>query len=659
MTPAKRGAANAVPAPTEPVAAPARRAPAKASQAARAAKATRARPATSASAAEAAAKPATPRPVAAPAAKPTAKAAVRPVVKAVATPVTPAVKGGTPPARVTPMAKVTPKPGPAAKPAKAAKAAASSKAAGPAYRPRREVAPPAPVTRLRGPAAPDVEAPSPAVPEVVAPEPVPEPAGSPYDRNAVPTDTPPRASGGWTGRRTAGRGGDVIGDADERDPDEPVVALDPVAPGIFDELFEPDRHTGRWPLVVRVARGDWRASLFAALPALLVTLVVAAVGVFGLLQAEVPGRDQRFFGTPTAGRFLRYVFAAVGATFGGPVSFATEADMGEGTEQFGSYAVRAVPLTATLVALVAVWLFARRAQERNVVPDRVADAVRIAAVFAAGVGALSLLGRWTRDTPTTNEFAAEFAFRTTGEVAVWRPMFWAFCGVFLTAWLATGRFSPGERLRTWLVAARGALVGLAAGAAASLLLLVLLGYGYVDRAGGEASHVTRGVPLAIGYGVNFGVSVFGVLCGGRLEVPFGSERPEWSLWSPWVPNSFALLLVVPALAVTAAAYYVVRRGGLDADGTLRACDRMAGPAAGAWLLLAIAGRLHYGLDAEQARRVGGDLSAGPVLWAALLVALWFGAGGWVAGRVLTRRAARAAAPGADALEPAPEAAPAP
>jgi len=111
-----------------------------------------------------------------------------------------------------------------------------------------------------------------------------------------------------------------------------------------------------------------------------------------------------------------------------------------------------------------------------------------------------------------------------------------------------------------------------------------------------------------------------------------------------VPKPFLLMLVVPALAVLVGALFITRRGGVPAKDAARTCALMGLPAAFAWLLLAIAATAR----AEgQGGQFGGGLSdfgligatvVGAVLWDAVLVGLWFGAGGWLAGRLLARRA---------------------
>lgn len=469
--------------------------------------------------------------------------------------------------------------------------------------------------------------PAPAVPEAAAapaPEPVapPEPVVAPP---AVPPPPPPRA---WAAA-------EFLGEAEERDPNEPVVPLAPRAPGVLDDLFEPSQDDGRWPLPLRIVRGDWRPALLAALPAVVATVIAAAVGASTLLIAEGDDGEELFEGT-TAGRWVRYVATAVGLAFGTSVRAKSD---GRDDVEFGgtNMVVRFVPLTVTLVGLAVLWLGIRRAQGRSLTPDRVADAVRTAAVFAAGLAVVSWFGRWeVGGQQSFDDFGEETETTLRFSTAPLKVLFWAFAIGFLVVWLAGRPFRFGDRAAAWLLALRGALVGLAAGIATSFVVLVGLAFFYADEVGNDAGDVFRAIPLAIGYGLNLATGVFGVASGGEFGYPI-ADRADWSLWSDQVPDWYLLLLLVPLLSAVAAAFYVTRRSGAAPALAVRACALMAYPAAFVWLVLAVAGTAHM----EQFGSFGfgylGAFRAGPRLWDALLVGLWFGAVGWPAGRLLVRQ----------------------
>lgn len=422
---------------------------------------------------------------------------------------------------------------------------------------------------------------------------------------------------------------DTIGIAEERHPDEPVVPLPPRAPTMLDELFEPAGDGGTHPMPVRIAAGDWRPALVTALPAVLVAVVLAALGALALVYARQPGGDE-LVGDTSPGRLVRYACAALGMAFGSPLSATSSGD-----DDFSfDYAVRFPALTVTLAALVALWLLARRAAWRNLAADRLADSVRAAAVFAAGIAAVSAFGRWS--VPFEEQtFDGDVPVRLSFAVSPFKAFFWAFLAAYAVVWLASGPLALPERAAGWLLAARGALVGLGAGVAVAWVVLAVLGYLYVDEAGGDASDITRALPLALAYGVGFGLAMLGVLAGGEFGYPIG-DRHQWSYFADGVPGVYLLLLVVPAVAVLAGALYVTRRGGVPRAEAVRACARMAFPAALLWLGVAVAGSARL----TQSTGFGfiGGSTAGPRLWDALLVGLWFGAGGWVAGRVLAQRA---------------------
>ena len=543
-----------------------------------------------------------------------AKAAARPVVKTVAKPLAPTVKNATPPAE--------PKPKPPVPPADAYDAAYATVDAvtAPARRRRRpSAAPTAPLPAEAAPAAPAPDGVTPAEPPVGDP-PVAEPAWR------APT------------RRRAWASADVIGEAEERDPGDPVAEPEEARPPMwpaFEEWFSDDPEARRnWPVLVRAVRGDWLPALSTALPSLVALLLVAVVASGSLFVATKPDGDDLLVGDLPGGRWVRYVAAAVGLAFGGRLSFASE----PGFDFRIEVAVRFVPLTVTAAALAALWWFARRAYQRNVTPDRLPDALRAAAVFAAGVGAVSWFARWTvappAGDPTDFETRVSTLRAANGfSVSPWRPAFWAFCAAFAVVWLATGRLVVTGRWAGWLLAARGALAGLGAGAAASLLLMVVLGYTYADRAGAESSDVTNAIPLVAAYAVGLGAAAFGVLAGGRVVVPVG-EQSRWDLLAPHLPDAFLLLLVIPALSVAFAAWFLLRRPGVPRAEAVRACGRMGWLAAAAWLVVAVAGTpsIEQSFDSSG----GVTVTSGPVLWSALAIGLWFGAGGWLAGSALDR-----------------------
>jgi hypothetical protein len=143
------------------------------------------------------------------------------------------------------------------------------------------------------------------------------------------------------------------------------------------------------------------------------------------------------------------------------------------------------------------------------------------------------------------------------------------------------------------------------------------------------------------YGVNLGTAAFGTLVGGAVTAPYGPEV-HTSLWTDGIPGAFALMLVVPALAVLAGAYLVTRGRSLSRRDAARECALMGVPAALLWLVLAIAAMARVEGGLALGYRVSG--AVGGVLWNALLVGLWFGAGGWLAGRALGGRTPAAVEP---------------
>ena len=453
--------------------------------------------------------------------------------------------------------------------------------------------------------------------------------GRPAAAAKPPAKSAPRA------RRAVEPVAEVLGDAEERHPDEPVVPLPPVPPTVLDELFEP-APDGRRPLPLRVLRGDWRPALLAALPALVVTVVLAALAATVVLTATEPEGDDLVVGDTTAGRWLRYVCVAVGLTFGAPLRARSE---GESVFFGDEVGLLFAPLTVTFLALGALALGARRAAARDRTEDRVAGAIRTAAVYAAGIAAVTAFGRWSL--VDRDEFFPGGPVRErswTFAASPWRALFWAFVAAYAVTWLVTGPVRLGDRVAEWLLPLRGALVGLGTGLALTFVALVVIAYVHVDRVDGQASDVTGALPGLAGYGVGLAAVAFGVFAGGSFAVPLSGRGESFHLWSGPVPDAYVLLLLVPAVAVVAGVVSVLRRGTSPAE-AVRACARMALPAAGLWWLLAVAGGarmegMTYGLFG------GSDVGANP--WHALLVGLWFGAGGWLVARAVAHRRTPAA-----------------
>jgi hypothetical protein len=530
--------------------------------------------------------------------------AEKPVVKAAAKPARPVVKAAAKPAR--PVVKA------AAKPAKRVVKAAPVKAAPVKAKPAKPApvkAKPAPVKAKPAPvkAKPARPAPAARAPRAAATTPVPEPV----------------------------RHHDVIGDAEERDHSEPVVPLDPPRPGPVAELLQPVE--GRPPLLLRVLRGNWRGSLVAALLALLVTVLAAALATVTVLIATKPGGESLVSGT-TAGRWVRYVCAAAGAAFGSPL-VVTSPDFSGDT----ATALLFVPLTVTFLGLATLRAGVRRAANAAGA-DRLADAVRTAAVFGVGVAAVTAFGRWSLSTTTISSGTSEDA-ATVARFAASSPkaLFWAFGSAFVVALLAVPQRTD-PRWSGWLLALRGAVVGLGTGIVAGFGAFVALAYAYAGRVDATPSDATRLLPAAVAYAVNLGTAMFGATVGGEIVVPYGQGSGA-TLFSSWVPRGYLLLLLVPLVSVLAGAWSVTRRSGLPSAEAARACARMAVPATLLWLVLAFAGAAR--LSAQGI--INSEARVGAVLWDALLVGLWFAVVGWIAGWLLGRRnAAPRLAPGHEA-----------
>lgn len=380
-----------------------------------------------------------------------------------------------------------------------------------------------------------------------------------------------------------------------------------------------------WPL--RLLLGGWRGPLSVAGSALVATFVIVALAAASLLVLRTPGSDEPMLADTGAGRWLRYACSAVGLAFGSSVSVTQEYDTPEELPlpEPTLYSVRFVPLAVTLFVLLALWLLARR---RGTVADRVGDAVRTAAVFAAGVAAVTAFGRWSAG---SDDFSPVFRMKYVFTTSPWKALFWAFPAAFAVVWLASGRERLPERYRDWANAARGAAVGVATGVAASFLLLVSLAYLYADRAHAAAADVTSALPVATTYSPNLGTAAFGWASAGTLGRSGLAGR--FSLGADDLGPGVYAAVLIPVVAVVVGVLVVRRR--VDAPDVARVAALMAVPATALWLVLAAAGTLSAGTPAGFG--VGGGSVAGPVKWNALLVALWFGPFAWLVARLIARR----------------------
>ena len=526
---------------------------------------------------------------------------------------------------------------PAAKPAKKA----AAKPAEPAKPAKKAAAKPA-AKRAAKAVAP--EPPAEPVADVAAPSQRRRPAlaadGSAARRRALqgtlPSPVPPPVA-------EPAAGSDVVGEAAERDPYDTFVPSRPSrlvdSPAVAEDGGEPPR------FAVRVLSGDWLAAVRDAAPAVVTVLVLAALATVAVMTATRPGSDELLVEGTGAGRWLRYVCVAVGLAFGSPLSMS----MSGGEESFfpGDYSLGFVPLTVTFAALAVLWLRVRAGMRAGRFSDWLADGVRTAAVFAFALAVVSVLGRWsvTETRPGFDDsgfddpgFEGSFGVAeetTTTSFSVWPPkvFFWAFLAALAVVALAHLTRSWPSRWAAWGVVVRGALVGVGAGVALSFVAALVLAYANADRVDASASDVTGALPALLAYLPNLGTAAFGVVSGGRLGASYG-EQASVTLWSSWLPDGYLLLFVIPVLAVAAGARYVTRRSGLPPAESARACARMALPAGLAWGVLAIAGSAHTSV-------VFGGGRTGPRLWDALLVALWFGVLGWLAGRALAGRQAPA------------------
>lgn len=371
----------------------------------------------------------------------------------------------------------------------------------------------------------------------------------------------------------------------------------------------------------RVARGDWRAAAVTASLALAAALVFSALGAATAFVAPEPG-EEPLIGEATVAQWLRYTCATLGMAFGSSLSV----DPKQEDNFFGilsmGWGVAFAPLTVTLLTLGAMWLVVRRTMR---VTDRTADVLRTAAVFAVMVTVVTLFGRFDVGDP-------DDAIRLT--VSPWKALLWAFVALAVLAWVATGPRTVPERWREWALASRAAALGVGTGILWGIGLLVAFAYDTpgetVDVPAGE---VTRGITTAIPYGTNLGAATFGSLTSLHIRLPSTEERGFWPLWSEEIPGPYLVALLAPLVAVLVATAYL--RGRVPGADLPRVAARTAAPAALLWLAIAVAGtaRVWVPVGLGFTARAG----IGPTTSHAVLIALWFGVGGWLAGKALARR----------------------
>ncbi|MFB7472109.1 hypothetical protein [Kitasatospora sp. NPDC056184] len=325
-------------------------------------------------------------------------------------------------------------------------------------------------------------------------------------------------------------------------PAPPAAPPGPPAPGGPWGAGRPyDPAAGRPAALALLTGADWRPALRAVVAPtavlLLAALVVAIpVGFFpytGLL--DPPSYGKRF------GTALAIVLGALGAPFRLHVDTGGRPDLAGGTEVL----VRAVPLTVTVLWLLALWLGlrlgARRAQERTgeqqTRRQAAGEAVRTAAVAVAVTVLLGLAGGagWHEGGPfgpdgpdvrgpggTAYESSAGWI-----EAAGWTALLagllaFAVYGTDALRWAAW----RNRAVRGWavagLAAGRALAVSVGLASAVGLVVAVVLGGDEVDGGGPTGS--------AAAFLPNIGLMLLGLGSGAtfrtRSEVP-GAEDSDW------------------------------------------------------------------------------------------------------------------------------------
>jgi hypothetical protein len=380
-------------------------------------------------------------------------------------------------------------------------------------------------------------------------------------------------------------------------PEEPAGA--PAAPGAAWRT---------WP------RGGWATPARTALLALAVVVLLGAVAAVTAIIADEPGSSPPI----TPARFVQFTCTAVGLMFGSTVSVDT-GDEGGFSGFFEGWGVGAVPLLLTFAALGALWVLARRSAR-----GEPGEHVRTAAVFAVGVALVSAIGRWPAE--VDEEDALRFV------TSPWKALFWAFLVAAAVGRLATLRPAVPERWRDWSLATRAATVGVTVGVLLGFVVFVAVSYAGPDDVDVDAGAITRSVPFMGVFALNLGTVALGGLTQGRLRID-PREDGWWPLVSADLPAPFWLALLVPLVAVAAAVLYLRRR--VPGPDLPRVAALTAAPAALVWLALALLGPVR--VTGPIAGGASFRAAVGAGTWNALLVALWFGAGGWLLGKALGRR----------------------
>lgn len=374
--------------------------------------------------------------------------------------------------------------------------------------------------------------------------------------------------------------------------------------------------------VERLLSGDWRTAAIVAGPTILVAYVLGLVGTAFLIWVNTGG-DESFdpLAHSNAG-FFRSAFALTGMAFGSPDFLS-----GRSGNDHLDYQAGMAPLTITLLTAVAFVFLLRRYDAFRTFAERLDLALRAAVLTAIGL-ALLTIGMFAT-IKTENDSVHQSG--SPGRVFGWSLLLFA-----VTALVASVRRwdlaeNIGQLWERWRLPILGAVVAMTTAIVVGGVTGILI---FLAQADSGRLDVLKALPTIFIYLVNLGVDVFQVSMGGALHASAGSGGSSLSLFNRHgLSAAYFFLLLLPPLAIITGINWIRNHAGESSRlDVVRACYRMALPAALLYLLLAVPSRAGFAVGSGETGFGGSGHAGVQVLLGTVIVFGWFAVVGYVIGQ---------------------------
>ena len=374
--------------------------------------------------------------------------------------------------------------------------------------------------------------------------------------------------------------------------------------------------------VERLLSGDWRSAALVAGPTVLVAYVLGLVGTSFLIWLRSSGDDTFDPLAHSNTGFFRSAFALTGMAFGSPDFLSG----GSGSDHL-AYQAGMAPLTITLLTAATFVFLLRRYDAIGTLAERVDLALRAAVLTAVGL-ALLTIGMYATirsDGDTVHQSGS------SGRVFGWSLLLFAATAVVASV----RRWDLAENVErlweTWRLPVLGGVVAMSTAIVIGGLTGILI---IVAQADSGRLDVLKALPAIFIYLVNLGVDVFQIAMGGSLHASAGSGGSSLSLFDRHGLSAayFFLLLLPPLAIITGISWIRSHAGEASRQDVVRACYRMALPAALLYLLVAVPSRAGFAVGGGGVGFGGSGHAGVQVLLGTLIAFGWFAVLGYVIGQ---------------------------